>query len=176
MFPPPDPPEQSDSYMCIRCGERHSGVPLSYGSPAPVAWSDEFADRDDSVLEDDHCIVRAEHFFVKGCLLIPVTDTGQTFNWNVWVSLSRENMTRTLDLWTTEGRESEEPYFGWLSTELSLVYGQSTLSMRTHVVTQRVGLQPHIHLEDADHPLFAEWRNGMTMDRVREIAAIVMHG
>jgi len=166
----------TDSYLCDRCGERHEGLPFSYGVDAPVHWSDEYATRDDSVLDQEICIVRNEHFFVKGIVYLPVRDADQDFEWTVWVSLSRANMTRALDLWTTEGRESEPAYFGWLSTELSAVYGQTTVNLKTHVHTRPVGTRPLIFVEPDDHPLYAEQQQGITRARVREIAEIVLHG
>lgn len=117
-----------------------------------------------------------EHFFVRGRLVIPVTDAaaGTEFDWGVWVSLSRDNFTPVLSLWTTPGREREQPYFGWLSTELPL-YQPSTLSLKTHVHTQAVGQRPVIELEPTDHPLALEQRTGITLARVQEIAETLLH-
>ena len=74
----------------------------------------------------------------------------------------------------TEGRENEAPYFGWLSTELPL-YGTSTITLKTNVHTRPVGLRPNIELEPTGHPLAAEQRNGITRERVREIAEQLLH-
>lgn len=46
-----------------------------------------------------------------------------------------QNFARALSLWTTAGREREQPYFGWLSTDLPL-YQPSTLSLKARVRTQ----------------------------------------
>jgi hypothetical protein len=77
-------------------------------------------------------------------------------------------------LWYTPGRESEPPYFGWLSTEL-FTYPTTTLNLKTSVHTQPVGVRPHIELEATDHPLAIEQREGITWERVQEIAENVMH-
>jgi hypothetical protein len=87
--------------------------------------------------------------------------------------LSKENFKRTVELWGTDGRESEPPYFGWLSTRLPLY--PETLSLKTNVRTRPVGQRPFIELEPTDHPLAVEQRNGITMARVREIAAALLH-
>jgi hypothetical protein len=41
-------------------------------------------------------VIKAEHFLVRGRLVIPVTDAAPDteFDWGVWVSLSRDNFTR----------------------------------------------------------------------------------
>ncbi|MFI5908069.1 DUF2199 domain-containing protein [Dactylosporangium sp. NPDC051541] len=162
-------------YECRCCGQRHEGLPFSYGSPAPAYWRDEFAaDTERSLLEQEMCIIDAEHFFVYGRIVIPVLDAARTFEWTVWVTLSGPNFARALDLWTTEGREREQPYFGWLSTELP-VYGESTLNLKTHVHTQPVGTRPLIELEATDHPLAVEQRTGITTDRVQQFAEQLLH-
>lgn len=105
---------------------------------------------------------------------IPVIGADATFSWGAWVSLNGANFKKTLDLMSAEGRESEAPYFGWLSTELP-VYGTSTLNLKTHVHTRPVGVCPTIELEPTDHPLAVEQRKGITSERVREIAELILH-
>jgi len=102
---------------------------MSYGTDAPAYWDPSLAGDESSSLEQEQCIIKDEHFFVRGRLVIPVTDAvaGTEFDWGVWVSLSRGNFTRALSPWTTPGREREQPYFGWMSTELPL-YQPSTLA------------------------------------------------
>jgi hypothetical protein len=166
--------EPTTGYACRSCGEWHDDLPLSYRTAAPAYWSDELVDEAASELNDDLCIVRAEHFFVQGNLKIPVTDTGETFAWGVWVSLSAENFGRMVEVWEQPGREAEPPYFGWLSTELP--YPASTLQLKTNVHTNPVGEKPWIEIEPTDHPLAVEVREGMTSARVQEIADLMLHG
>jgi hypothetical protein len=164
------------NYECRRCGERHHGLPMSYGADAPAYWDPSLAGDDSSTLEQEQCIIKAEHFFVRGRLVIPVTDAAPEteFDWGVWVSLSRDNFARALSLWTTAGREREQPFFGWLSTDLPL-YQPSTLSLKTRVHTQPVGQRPLIELEPTDHPLAVEQRTGIMLVRVQEIAETLLH-
>jgi hypothetical protein len=161
-------------YVCRCCGERHEGLPFAYGPDAPESWHDGLAGDDRSVLEQDYCIIQAEHFFVRGQLVIPVHDADTDFAWTVWVSLSRPNFTRALELWTTPGREQEPPYFGWLCTGLP-VYPSTTLHLKTHVHTRPVGARPLIELEATDYPLAVEQRTGITVDRVQQIAELLLH-
>lgn len=160
-------------YWCRCCGERHEGLPFSYGVEAPVYWRDEFADDPKSMLSDEQCIIHAEHFFVRARIVIPVLDADTEFDWCVWVSLSRTNFQRALDLWTTEGRESEPSYFGWLS--VALPYEPTTLNLKTHVHTQPVGKRPLAELEHTNHPLAVEQHHGIGLARVQEIAERALH-
>jgi hypothetical protein len=156
------------SYLCRCCGERHDGMPMSYGTDAPAYWDPSFADDESSMLQQEQCI--------KGRLVIPVTDAppDTEFDWGVWVSLSRDHFARALSLWTTAAREQEPPYFGWLSTELPL-YQPSTLLLKTRIHTQAVGNRPFVELEPTDHPLAVEQRTGITLARVQEIAETLLH-
>lgn len=72
------------------------------------------------------------------------------------------------------GRESEEPYFGRLSTDLFL-RSPSTINLKTRVHTRPLGHRPFIELEPTDHPLAVHQRTGITMERVRAIAEAVLH-
>lgn len=124
-------------------------------------------------LGPDLCVIDGEHFFVRGVLQLPVVDGDEPFGWTVWCSLSRESFDRAQEVWLRSGREAEPAYFGWLSTVLP-VY-PDTLNLRTLVHTRAVGLAPLVELEPTDHPLAVEQRNGITMDRVREIAERLAH-
>ncbi|MGW1029312.1 DUF2199 domain-containing protein [Streptomyces sp. NPDC002577] len=147
---------------------------MSYSTTAPYFWDPTFADAPDCLLSSDHCVIKAQHYFVKGLIEIPVIDSDDVFSWGVWVSLSQDNFARAVDLWDTPGRESEGPYFGWLTTELPC-YSPSTLNLKTNVHTRPVGQRPFVELEPTDHPLAVEQRTGITLDRVREIAEAVLH-
>jgi len=165
----------NDGYICATCGKRHPGPPMEFGSDAPAPYyAIPEAERDSRCdLNSDLCVIDEEHFFIRGCLEIPVLDGNGPFVWGVWCSLSRENFKRTIAIWEVGGRESEPPHFGWLCTVLPLY--PSTLHLKTQVHTRPVGERPAIELEPTDHPLAVEQRNGITMARVREIAAALLH-
>ncbi|ARE78401.1 hypothetical protein B6R96_34390 [Streptomyces sp. Sge12] len=161
-------------FTCSCCDARHPELPMNYTAEAPAVWDPAFADADDCLLSSDQCVIRARFYFVKGLVEIPVIGTDERFSWGVWVSLSRENFSRAADLWDTPGREFEEPYFGRLSTDL-LAYAPTTLNLKTNLHTRPLGERPFVELEPTDHPLAVEQRTGITRDRVREIAAAVLH-
>ncbi|MFB9580982.1 DUF2199 domain-containing protein [Streptomyces goshikiensis] len=147
---------------------------MNYTAEAPFVWDPAFADAGDCLLSSNQCVIQAEHYFVKGLIEIPVIGSDEVFSWGALVSLSRENFSRSADLWDTPGRESEEPYFGWLTTDL-FVYSPTTLNLKTNVHTRPIGQRPLIELEPTDHPPVVEQRTGITQDRVRNIAAAVLH-
>lgn len=113
--------------------------------------------------------------FIRGNIELPIVDRQRgKFVWTVWCSLSRENFEATVVAWEQPGREKAAPMFGWLSSELA-VY-PSTLNLPTMIHTRPVGERPRVELQPCDHLLAAEQLNGITMRRVEEIAAAVLHG
>ena len=165
-----------NGWRCQRCGEIHGELPMHYGAPAPALWftipEGERGKR--ALLSPDVCLIDEQHGFIVGNLELPVADSDELFSWDVWVSLSMPNFKRAFQLWEQPGRESEPPYFGWLST--SLPGYPETLHLKTQVHTRGVGRRPRIELEPTDHPLAVEQRQGITLARVQEIAELVLHG
>ena len=163
-------------YFCHVCGKHHDELPMSYGSPAPADWlalpQDQRQNR--AVLSSDQCIIDNEFFFLAGNIDIPIMGETEIFNWTVWVSITEKNFKRVTELWDKEGRETEPPYFGWLRT--SLPGYPSTLDLRTNIHTRRVGERPLVQLEPTGHPLAVEQRNGITRQRVQELAELLLHG
>ena len=64
------------------------------------------------------------------------------------------------------------PFFGWLSNVFPNY--PATLNLKT-LVHVRAEVRAAIELEQTDHPLAIEQREGISMDRVREIISRVMH-
>jgi hypothetical protein len=162
-------------YQCHSCGKFHEGPPLSYGADAPLLWHTipEKDRKRRALLSSDQCIVDNEHYFIVGNIEIPILNSEQVFAWTVWVSLSKSNFERASKLWKKRGRESEPPYFGWLSTMLPIY--PPTLNLKTMVHTRPVGQRPFVELEQTDHPLAVEQRQGITFERVQEFAEIIHH-
>jgi hypothetical protein len=127
-----------------------------------------------TLLSSDQCIIDEQYFYIVGNLEIAVHGAAEKFSWDVWVSLSDRNFARASELWERPGRESEPPYFGWLST--SLPGYPETVGLKTLVHTREVGRRPRVELETTDHPLSVEQRDGVTLERVQAIAELVLHG
>lgn len=162
-------------YTCRICGKYHDGLPIRYGAAAPASWFliPENERKKRAKLSSDLCEIDHADFFILGNIDIPIIDSDQVFSWSVWVSLSADNFARACKLWNKKGRESESPYFGWLNTLLPTY--PNTLNLKTNVHTRQVGTCPLIELEHTDHPLAIEQRQGITWDRIQEIAEAVLH-
>jgi len=163
------------AWTCKCCGKQFSTLPMSFAFDSPLLWDRipeaERARR--THLDTNFCTVDNEHYFVRGCIEVPILDQDERFVWGVWVSQSRESFGRARELFHAPVIDNEPPRFGWLSNNIS-VY-PSTLHLKTHVHYRAGGLRPLIELEPTDHPLAVEQRNGITAERVQEIAAALMH-
>jgi hypothetical protein len=127
-----------------------------------------------AVLTSDFCTINGEHHFVRACLDIPILGQQDRFTWGVWVSISEASIRRAAELYDVDPAADEPPRFGWLSTSLPL-YSVPTLNLKTMVRFRAQPLRPRVELEPTDHPLSVEQRNGITLERVQEIAAMLLH-
>jgi hypothetical protein len=161
-------------WTCRCCGKQYDTLPMSYAPEVPDPWlaipEAERSERGE--LSSDTCVIDGEHFFVRGCLEIPVAGCQDRFTWGVWISVSKQSFDRIGELWDAEIRDNEPPFFGWLCTDIA-IYPQ-TLELKTRVHLRNNGIRPFIEIEPTDHPLAIEQREGMTLRRVEEIASTLL--
>ena len=162
------------SFVCHHCGQWHPGPPMGFDLVAPEHWSDDLAADPNSILEDEVCVIPGVGYFIHALLEIPVIDHHETYLWTAWVSLSKDNFYRAVELWEQPGRESEPPYFGWLSSQIP-GYQVSTLNLKTSLRTGPPGERPTIELEPTNHPLAVDQRHGITLARVEQITSALLH-
>jgi hypothetical protein len=125
-------------------------------------------------LGSDDCVIDRNSFFVRGCLEIPVHGADEPLIWGVWVSLSEQSFKAWLKVFEEEHRSHVGPFFGRLNAWLKPY--QDTMNLKTRVHLRDHGLRPLIELEPTDHPLALEQCNGISIHRVAQIYAIMMHG
>lgn len=149
---------------------------MCFGSRAPDLWySIPKTERESrGELSSDQCVIDNKHFFVLGCILIPVAGRADPFSWLAWVSLSETDFLRICALWESKGRENEPPYSGLLQS--TLPYKPSTLSLKAQVKTMPFGERPNIVLEQSTHPLYEEQCGGITLARLQQIGEAALHG
>jgi hypothetical protein len=168
--------ELQGGFACGVCGERHDVLPLSYSVKAPSAVravpAEEMQER--IVITPDQCVIDNRDFYLRGRFLVPVIGLEEPFVWGVWVEVSPKTFIRANEMWAVEGRELEPAFPGWLNTEIP-IFGD-TINLEVMVQTQKVGQRPQFTVIDPEHPLAIEQRDGITMRRVEEIAALMIHG
>jgi hypothetical protein len=162
-------------FHCKGCGQVHHGMP-ALDAAAPLSYylvpNDEREAR--CQLDSDACIIDESMYFVRGCLEIPVHGESEPFSWGVWVSLSEQSFRQWVECYESEKRSHIGPFFGWLNAALKPY--PDTASLKTHVYLRDGFIRPFIELEPTDHPLAVEQREGISVQRVAELYALVVHG
>jgi hypothetical protein len=121
----------------------------------------------------DACVIDDSEYFVRGCLEIPVQGESEPLSWGVWVSLSEKSFRQWVNCYRTEKRSHIGPFFGWLNAAIEPY--PDTMDLKTHVHLRDGFVRPFIELEPTDHPLAVEQREGISVARVAELYARVVH-
>jgi hypothetical protein len=164
-----------NGYRCVTCGAWHDERPMCFIVPLPEAVL-QIPERQRGTRVEagsDQCILDGTHFFILGNLDVPVRGSQDALRWSVWSTLSEANFKRASELWETAGRESEPPYFGWLSNQIPGY--PSTINVKALVHTQQVGVRPKIKVIEEGHPLAADQENGIGPERLDELVHAAWH-
>jgi len=89
------------------------------------------------------------------------------------VSLSAKNFNRNMELWDSEHRDLEPPYFGWLCTQISVF--PDTMNLKTSVQERNGDAVPAITVEPTTHPLSIAQHEGVTLETVTRWLEPYMH-
>jgi len=163
-------------YTCRTCGVWHDERPTCFGAELPTAVAALSPDELESRVgrSSDQCILDNEHFFILGTLDVPIRGSAEHMRWIMWTTLSQANFERASDLWETPGRESEPPYFGWLSNQIPGY--PSTINIKLRVHTEPVGVRPRLEVIEDGHPLGVDQERGIDEARAEELIHAATHG
>jgi hypothetical protein len=165
-----------DGYFCATCGQFHSGLSISYAADSPdsYAWLKESEREERAALGSDQCIIDEEKYFLRGLIELPIIGFKDVFLWGVWASIWKEDFDEISDHWETTGREGLiGPYKGRLNNHLSEY--PDTLNLKCSIRIEPVGSRPLFHIDEPDHPLAKEQRQGISLERIQQIASRLMH-
>jgi hypothetical protein len=161
-------------FTCSTCGRVHEGLPdLSFDAPIYYGGVPEGERDARCTLSSDLCVIDDQDFFARGVLEVPIKGTEDVFGWGVWVSLSRPNFDRYVELFDAEPAAGDGPWFGWLSNRLPGY--PETLNLRTHLHLRPSRQRPRIVLEPTDHPLAVHQREGIALEELLEIIGPRLH-
>ena len=163
------------NWKCSTCGEELEDAPLCFGSEAPWHYlvpETEFAQRVD--LTADQCVVDESAFFVRGHIEVPIHGLAESLAFSVWSSLSEPSFLHMSERWAAPGRSGDNPYFGWLSSQIPAY--PDTINLKLSVQSRSPGLVPIFTLEPSDHPLSIDQRVGISVERWHELAHSLLHG
>lgn len=178
-------------FKCADCGNIHRGSPsFGYQKPAYVFDVPE-EERDARVeLSGDFCRIlpgeadedRTVYHCIRCILEIPIHGAAEPFLWGVWATQSEESFARYRDTFDTD--QSGVTTFGWLAVVMPsykrTAPGEPLEHLKCNVQWQGAkngrGQRPLIEIQECDHPLYVDQRDGVSWDRAIEIARAMMHG
>lgn len=113
--------------------------------------------------------------FVQGNIPIPVVGRDTPFYWCVWASFSCQDFARAAYIRSIpdEYRRPEPDYSGMLATKIGIY--PNTLGLNLRIQTRPFGQKHFFGLSSADHPLAIEQRDGISLERLREISELLEH-
>jgi hypothetical protein len=162
------------TWTCSCCDRQYDKLPMAYALDEPDLWRS--LDEEDrphrGVIGTDTCVIDDEHYFIRGRIVIPVIDCKEPFIWGSWASVSKQSFVRFGQLWDVAIREDEPPMPGRFGSDIPIYPATADLPCR--IVMKNTRRRPSFEIEAPDHPLAIEQRNGITLDRVKEIAALVL--
>jgi hypothetical protein len=170
----PDRANAAFTFPCSGCGQVHTGMP-ALDAAAPLSYYAVPEDEREArcQLDVDTCVIDGSSCFVRGCLEVPVHGEAEPFSWGVWVSLSEQSFRQWVACYNADKRAHIGPFFGWLNAALRPYPDTANLKTRVHL---RDGfMRPFIELEPTGHPLAVEQREGISVHRVAELYALVVH-
>lgn len=159
--------------ICNECGKEHAAdeIELTFKHPDPViALSPE--SRAAEVQENsDLCIIKAERFFVRAVLPLPVLQRDHPYNLGVWVELQQSDFERIYELWDDLDQSSEPPFAVSLANAIPTLGNTNGLKAQLRLTGPTT--RPQVYLALDDHPLAREQNLGISTHRVSEYIALV---
>lgn len=154
--------------ICSVCGEYHpvSDMELSFRRPDRICEMPE-AEREAECQEsDDICVIRREHFFVRGVLPLPIPGGNQPYRIGLWVELNEEDFRRVLELWEEPAQAHEAPFAVRIANHIPQL--PETLGLCASLRLTGPATRPDVLVGDPEHPLHVEQLNGISRDRIDE--------
>jgi hypothetical protein len=166
----------TEGFKCATCGRTHQSLPRSFAADFPDLYANMKREERDvhAIIGSDQCVVDQRWFFIRGCLEIPVLGSTEPFLWGLWASVREEVFDEISESWEEAGREKiRGPFKGRLANSLSIY--PETLNLKVKILIQPVARRPLFIVEELEHPLGIEQQDGISEERSREMASLLLH-
>jgi hypothetical protein len=157
-------------WKCTQCEAPHRGM-IDLAPNAPDPWHGNPAHSPNSALvldgdflSDDFCIVEGKHFLVRCVLEIPVHGLNEKFGFGCWGSLSRSNFEAYVEHFDDGAYQGAGPWSSWLCNRFYNYIG--TEPEGCWMFPQLGRQRPVLKLQNEDHPLARDQREGVPAEKV----------
>ncbi len=158
-------------YTCTICGRYHAEEmrDVRAGLPEPIFVLSEKERAARAVVDPggDFASLDGVQHFVRALLELPIPAEEDVFGWGVWVRLTEEDIRDVSARWVDEGSIGCS-YPATLATHLP-AYGE-TVDLAGTLTLRAVDRLPGFELAGTPHPLSVEQREGISLERARELA------
>jgi hypothetical protein len=159
-------------FTCSCCNADQRGLmDLVKKLPDPIFLIPENERAQRTKIGSDLCVLDSEHFFVRAVLYLPIREADDCFCFGVWGTLAQNNF----DTYYAEfeNRQPEfGPFFSWLCSSLP---PYDSWGLASDMIFLPGNRRPVIQLHEADHPLVAAQRDGISLEEVKQIYAAWGH-
>lgn len=167
-------------WLCGTCGQPHNGMfDLAARAPDPWQGPTDYAPNgaltlDGDFLSEDFCVIDGKYFMVRCVLRIPVHGARHDMGFGCWGSLSRTNFELYVENFDVGHYEGQSHWSSWLCNQL---YDYNGTDPDACWMTPQWGRQrPTLKIQDPDHPLARDQRDGITPEKMLKIYRHYGHG
>jgi hypothetical protein len=156
--------KDKSKYTCATCGKCHEELPaLGFDEPGHYAALNDTDKNEIAEISSDFCIIRHPEQtdrFIRAVMTIQINDACENLEYGLWVSLSEKSYV-DYEEYFKKDRE-EKTYFGTICNEVPC-YEKSSIGLHVSVSTRNGGIRPDLIPYESDHPLIADWENGISI-------------
>lgn len=163
------------SFTCSTCGQVHPGLPTDYGFRLPdevhsLAYLERYAR---SRSNADLCTLDESRYFIRGVILVPLTESGDDFCWGIWAEVDKA----THDHYAAGFDEDSILGYTARGTLANTIPGYSeTSGLEVEIEFQNANSRPrYLLLANPMHALAHEQRGGISIKRHHDILEAVGH-
>lgn len=159
---------------CAACGQTHDLSDMHVGYDKPDAWYAAHPDQREErwEIDADFAVLDGERFFIRGIVPVPVHGE-EEFAWGVWAAVGQAHYRRHEAHFDDPDGDRGPPFAGRIANQLP-GYPQ-TLGLAVTIRPGAGNRRPSFHVDDAAHPLAAEQRDGVRVERVLEMLSAALH-
>lgn len=163
-----------EKYICQCCDKEYDKIPFCFGTDVPISYySIPNEERNERIeLNQSLCIIDEKHFFHRGRLEIPIINNKENLIFDVWLSISKDNFDIRMDNWDNPNRVNNEPYFGWLQTQVPTY--KNSINIKARAIEEGVGVIPRIEIGEENHQLTLDQKNGISFDKAIRIISSIL--
>jgi len=170
------------AFKCSECGEIHSDLSFSFARPALIsAWSDEEIEKRvhfNDTTKTDLIVVDEKFFFIRCVLEIPIRKTDDCMTFGVWQSQSEDNFFKYQDAYQSDERAGNETS-SWHTPRVPEYRTEDKNGYLTNLPStlkwQAPPQRPLVFINECDHHLYRDQKNGISRKKALKIAADCYH-